>query len=151
MKQRSTVRMSAAEVAAVLEAARKVQIATINPDGTPHLVTMFYGLHDGELAFWTSRDSQKARNLRRDPRLTCLVEDGDDYFELRGVQVTGVVRVIEDLPGVTQIGRLVAARLPGSPPPEALTAYVERAAVKRVAYLVEVRRTVSWDHRRLVT
>ena len=53
---------------------------------------MFYALLDGRIAFWTYRTSQKARNLARDPRLTCLVEDGEDYFELRGVQVAGVVR-----------------------------------------------------------
>lgn len=151
MKQRATVRMPAGEEAALLAAGRKVQVATINPDGTPHLVTMFYGLRDARIAFWTYRTSQKARNLARDPRLTCLVEDGDDYFELRGVQVTGVVRRIDDLAGVTEIGRLVAARLPGGPPPGALEEYVERAAAKRVAYVVEPSRTVSWDHRRLVT
>jgi len=62
-----------------------------------------------------------------------------------------VVRQIDDLAGVTEIGRLIAARMPAGPPPGALAEYVERAAPKRVAYLVEPRRTVSWDHRRLVT
>ncbi|MEV6599967.1 pyridoxamine 5'-phosphate oxidase family protein [Actinoplanes sp. NPDC051346] len=156
MNQRAAVRMPAEQVAALLAAGRKLQLATINPDGTPHLVTMFYGMRDAQIAFWTYRDSQKARNLTRDPRLTCLVEDGDDYFELRGVQVTGVVRQIDDLAGVTEIGRLVAARMPGGPsgPPgetAILEGYVARAATKRVAYLVEPRRTVSWDHRRLLT
>ena len=84
--------MTADEIAALLAAARKMQLATINRDGTPHLVTMFYALRDGRIAFWTYRASQKARNLARDPRLTCLVEDGEDYFELRGVQVNGVAR-----------------------------------------------------------
>ncbi|GGQ72902.1 pyridoxamine 5'-phosphate oxidase family protein [Couchioplanes azureus] len=151
MNQRTAVRMPAGEVAALLAAGHKLQVATINPDGTPHLVTMFYGLRDARIAFWTYRTSQKARNLARDPRLSCLVEDGDGYFELRGVQVTGVVRTVRDLAGITEIGRLVAARMPGGPPSGALEEYVERAARKRVAYLVEPRRTVSWDHRRLLT
>ncbi|OJF15199.1 pyridoxamine 5'-phosphate oxidase family protein [Couchioplanes caeruleus] len=156
MNQRTAVHMPAGEVAALLAAGRKLQVATINPDGTPHLVTMFYGLRGGRIAFWTYRDSQKARNLARDPRLTCLVEDGEDYFELRGVQVSGVVRQIDDLAGVTEIGKLVASRMPGGPggPPgetAVIEEYVERAAGKRVAYLVEPRRTVSWDHRRLLT
>ena len=97
MKQRTTVAMTAGEVAGFLAAARKLQLATINPDGTPHLVTMFYGLSGGEIVFWTYRASQKARNLARDPRVGCLVEDGEDYFELRGVQVTGEVERIDDL------------------------------------------------------
>ena len=41
------------------------------------------------LAFWTYGRSQKIVNLRRDPRITCLVEDGEDYFELRGVSDPG--------------------------------------------------------------
>jgi PPOX class probable F420-dependent enzyme len=157
VKQRLEVAMSPAEEAAMLAAGRKVQLATINRDGSPHLVSMFYGMRDGRIAFWTYRASQKARNLVRDPRVTCLVEDGDDYFELRGVQVTGEVRRIDDPAGVAEIGRLIAARMPspvvGELPPDqvaaALDSYVAHAATKRAAYLVEPWRVVSWDHRHL--
>ncbi|WP_328478014.1 pyridoxamine 5'-phosphate oxidase family protein [Actinoplanes sp. NBC_00393] len=147
--QRDTVTMTPDEVAALLAYARKVQIATINPDGTPHLVTMFVGLAEGRIAFWTYRASRKALNLARDPRITCLVEDGEDYFELRGVQVTGTVKRIDDLPGVTEVGRLIAGRMPDVPQ-EALDAYVTHAARKRAAYLVEPERIASWDHRKLL-
>jgi PPOX class probable F420-dependent enzyme len=149
MKQRDLVTMTDAEVAALLGSARKVQLATINPDGTPHLVTMFYALIDGRIAFWTYRTSQKARNLERDPRLACLIEDGDDYFELRGVQVTGTVRVVADQAGVLEIGRRIAGGLSGVPG-DALDDYVAHAARKRVGYIVEPERLVSWDHRKLI-
>ena len=149
MKQRDRVAMTGDEVAAFLAQARKLQLATINRDGTPHLVTMFYALIDKRIAFWTYRTSQKARNLARDPRLACLVEDGDDYFELRGVQVTGTVRRIEDQAGVLDIGRRIAAGL-GGVPADALDDYVAHAARKRVGFIVEPTRVVSWDHRKLV-
>ncbi|GAA2643603.1 pyridoxamine 5'-phosphate oxidase family protein [Paractinoplanes durhamensis] len=158
MKQRDTVSMPPSEIEKLLANSSKLQLATINQDGTPHLVSMFYAMRKGRIVFWTYRASQKARNLSRDPRLTCLIEDGNDYFELRGVQVTGRVTPIEDLPGVTEIGSLVAARMP-SPvaadlPPEELTtalnAYVAHAAPKRVAYVVTPTRITSWDHRRLL-
>ena len=149
MKQRDQVTMTEAEIAALLAAARKVQLATINPDGTPHLVTMFYALIDGQITFWTYRTSQKARNLARDPRLACLVEDGEDYFELRGVQVTGTVRRIEDQAGVLAIGRRIAGGLSGVPA-DALDDYVAHAARKRVGFIVQPTRVVSWDHHKLV-
>jgi len=149
VKQRYQVTMTEAEIAALLAAARKVQLATINPDGTPHLVTMFYALIDGQIAFWTYRTSQKARNLARDPRLACLVEDGEDYFELRGVQVTGTVRRIEDQAGVLAIGRRIAGGLSGVPA-DALDDYVAHAARKRVGFIVQPTRVVSWDHHKLV-
>ena len=149
MKQRDRVAMTADEAAALLAESRKLQLATINPAGTPHLVTMFYVLLGGRIAFWTYRASQKARNLARDPRLTCLVETGEEYFELRGVQVAGRAQIVEDQAGILEIGRAVAGGLAGVPA-DALDGYVEQAARKRVGVIVEPTRTISWDHRKLL-
>ena len=148
MKQRDRVAMTADEVSALLAESRKVQLATINQDGTPHLVTMFYVLLGGKIAFWTYRSSQKARNLARDPRVTCLVETGEEYFDLRGVAVSGLARGVEDPAGVLEIGRGVAAGMAGVPE-DAVEEYVAHAARKRVGYIVEPRRNISWDHRKL--
>ncbi|HTT54752.1 MAG TPA: TIGR03618 family F420-dependent PPOX class oxidoreductase [Streptosporangiaceae bacterium] len=150
MKQRDQVAMTGAEIAALLESARKVQLATINRDGTPHLVTMFYTLIGGHIAFWTYRTSQKARNLARDPRLACLVEDGEDYFGLRGVQLTGTARRVEDQAGVLDIGRRIAGVPRGGPAGGPLDEYVTRTARKRVGFIVDPERVVSWDHRKLL-
>ena len=158
MKQRDRVTMTAGEASALLAGSRKLQLATLNPDGTPHLVTMFYVMQDGQIAFWTYRASQKARNLARDPRVTCLVETGEDYFELRGVQVAGTVRCVEDTDGVLEIGRGIAAAMADGRAGTAATGgpdgvveeYVQQAARKRVGYLVEPARIISWDHRKLV-
>jgi PPOX class probable F420-dependent enzyme len=149
MKQRDRVAMTAQEAAAVLDGARKVQLATINPDGTPHLVAMYYVMLDGQITFWTYRTSQKALNLARDPRVTCLVESGEQYFDLRGVQVQGTVRRIEEPAEVRAIGRRIAAAM-GGVPERALDAYVEHAARKRVGFAVEPRRMISWDHSKLL-
>ena len=149
MKQRDRVAMTAAEVTGFLEANRKLQLATINRDGTPHLVTMYYVMQDGKITFWTYRSSQKARNLVRDPRITCLVETGNEYFDLRGVQVQGVVTVVDDPPGVLAIGRRIAGVTLNVH--EGLADdYVEHTARKRLGYVVEPARVVSWDHSKLL-
>ncbi len=149
MKQRDRVAMTAEEVAAFLAQARKLQLATINRDGTPHLVTMYYVLLDGRITFWTYRSSQKARNLSRDPRVTCLVETGEQYFDLRGVQVQGVVRTVEDPAAVLEIGRRIAAVMAGGHDGLA-DDYVEQTARKRLGYVVEPVRVISWDHGKLL-
>ena len=149
MTGRARAEMTDGEAAEMLAGARRMQLATINPDGTPHLVTMFYVMRAGKIAFWTYRASQKARNLARDPRLTCLVEDGEDYFELRGVQVCGVVRAFDDPATVADIGRAIAGGLAGSAGAP-VDDYVARAARKRVAYVVEPQRLITWDHRKLL-
>jgi PPOX class probable F420-dependent enzyme len=149
MKQRDRVGMTAAEAAAFLEGSRKLQLATINQDGTPHLVTMYYAMDGGRITFWTYRASQKARNITRDPRVTCLVETGSEYFDLRGVQVQGVVRPVEDPAEVLEIGRRIAAVMPGAHgglPGD----YLEHTARKRLGYVVEPTRVISWDHSKLL-
>jgi hypothetical protein len=115
VKQRDQVQMTAAQAAEFLVAGRKVQLATNGPDGFPHLVTMYYAMIDGRIVFWTYRRSQKARNLERDPRISCLVETGEQYFDLRGVLVQGIARRINDPTTVTKIGRLIASVLAAPP------------------------------------
>jgi len=149
MKQRDRVAMTEPEAAALLAASRKLQLATLNADGSVHLVTMFYAMVGGQIAFWTYRASQKARNLARDPRVTCLVETGEEYFDLRGVQVQGTVRCVEDPDGVLGIGRRIAGGMADAPA-GALDDYVVHTARKRLGYLVQPRRVVSWDHRKLL-
>ena len=154
-KQRDRVRMSDVEVAAMLAGNRKVQLATINPDGYPHLVTMYYALVDGKIAFWTYRTSQKALNLARDPRISCLVETGEAYFDLRGVQVQGTVETVTEPDAVLKIGLSIGEVMTGSQAAagqggEAITDYVANAARKRYAYIVEPVRVISWDHTKLL-
>lgn len=141
--------MSDDDVTAFLESSRKLQLATINADGTPHLVTMFYGLADGDIAFWTYAKAQKTRNLSRDPRVSCLVETGDDYDQLRGVLVYGTAGRVDDRDRVMDIGMTIARRMTPGVPDDLLRPYVEKTGLKRVAYVVERTKVVSWDHRRL--
>jgi PPOX class probable F420-dependent enzyme len=155
-KQRDRVMMTPDEVQQLLASSRKVQLATISPDGWPHLVTMYYTMVGGKITFWTYRTSQKALNLSRDPRISCLVETGDAYFDLRGVLIQGVVETITDPDEVYKIGLAIGDVVGGgragsasSVPGDAVNEYVASAARKRYAYIVEPRRVISWDHTKL--
>jgi hypothetical protein len=155
-KQRDRVTMSPDEVGQLLASCRKVQLATLSPDGWPHLVTMYYTLVSGRIAFWTYRTSQKALNLSRDSRISCLVETGEAYFDLRGALVQGVVETITDPDEVYKIGLAIGDVVGGgragadvSLPGDAINDYVANAARKRYAYIVEPRRVISWDHTKL--
>jgi nitroimidazol reductase NimA-like FMN-containing flavoprotein (pyridoxamine 5'-phosphate oxidase superfamily) len=155
-KQRDRVQMTPDEVTQLLASCRKVQLATIGPAGFPHLVTMYYTLVDGKIAFWTYRTSQKALNLARDPRISCLVETGEAYFDLRGVVVQGEVETITDPDEVYRLGLAIGDVVAGGPagadsaPADAVNEYVANAARKRYAYLVEPHRVISWDHTKLL-
>jgi len=146
-------RMSEDEAWAVVAEEHKLQVATIGADGRPHLVTLFHTMQDGRLVFWTYARSQKILILERDPRLTCLVEAGEEYEQLRGVQISGRARIVRGPEDVAAVGRAVVCRMLGLDPAEdldpAVTAEVTRQAQKRVAVEVVPERVVSWDHRKL--
>jgi PPOX class probable F420-dependent enzyme len=151
-KGRDLVKMSEAEIEEFLRGSKKVQVATLNPDGSPHLTTLFYVVQDGRVAFWTYGRSQKIKNLERDPRITCLVETGDDYFELRGVTISGRAELVTDEDSIRRIGTAVASRMvDGADLGDIGRDEVERQVKKRVGVVVVPTRTASWDHRKMLT
>ncbi|MGZ4446072.1 MAG: pyridoxamine 5'-phosphate oxidase family protein [Nocardioides sp.] len=154
MSGRDAVRMSDAEVADFLQDNLKVQVASIGRDGAPHLSTLFYVMHEGAIAFWTYGASQKIRNLERDPRVSVLVEDGTDYFELRGVSITGTAEIVRDHDRILEIGSAVAVRMVGARSMDDLgdlgRTTVEKQATKRVAVVVHADHVATWDHSKMV-
>jgi PPOX class probable F420-dependent enzyme len=148
--RRDQVKMTDTEVAAYLDEQRVLNVATNGPTGHPHIVAMWYAMVDGRPAFWTFGKSQKVVNLRRDPRITGLVESGDSYGELRGVELVGSAQLVEDFDAIVDIGRAVAVKYQGEAAdrPEA-RAFLETQARKRIGVTIDVERTVSWDHTKL--
>ncbi len=140
--------MTPEEVAAFLEERHKATMCTLNPDGSVHAVAMWYGFVGGRLAVQTKAKSQKARNLARDCRMTWLVEAGERYDELRGVELVGRAVLVDDAEGLFSVGASVFDRYVAPYTEDARTA-VETMLKKRVAFVLDVDRTVSWDHRKL--
>lgn len=153
MSGRDAVKMTADELSRFLDDNVKVQIASIGKDGAPHLSTLFYVVLDGRIAFWTYGRSQKILNLERDPRVSALVEDGTDYFELRGASLTGTVELVRDPDRIYEIGAAVATRMVGATSFEELgdlgRTEVERQAKKRVAVIVTPDHVATWDHSKM--
>jgi len=149
MSRRDIIRMTEAEVESYLTSGRDLQVASINADGTPHLVTMWFALVDGDLCFWTYGSSQKIVNLQRDPRVTVLVADGDVYEQLRGVSVAGTATVIEDRDEVNAIGEAVFEKYWMPITDEAVREGVHAMGAKRLGVRISLDKVVSWDHSKL--
>ena len=146
--QRSVVAMDEAEVDAFLHGRHTMALATMGPGGRPHLVAMWYGFVGGAPGFLTFRGTQKYRNLQRDPQVTCLVEDGKAYDELRGVQLLGRAEVLEDEDRRLELAYDVTERYQGALD-DAGRAAVRAQITKRLAVRIEVEDVVSWDHRKM--
>ena len=149
MSKRDQIKMTEAEITAFLAAGRDLQVASINTDGTPHLVTMWFVVRDGDVAFWTYGKSQKVVNLKRDPRLTVLVATGDTYEELRGVSIAGTAEVIDDTDEVLSYGIQIFEKYWGGSEDDMVRAGVQQQALKRVVLRVKAETTVTWDHAKL--
>jgi PPOX class probable F420-dependent enzyme len=147
--KRDRIKMTDAEIDAFVDQERTLQVASINKDGTPHLVAMWFALFEGKLAFWTYGKSQKVLNVKRDPRLTVMLESGDKYEELKGVTIYGQARVIEDLDVVLQFGEQVYERYWGPIDNDMVREGVRTMGAKRVLIVVEPDKVVSWDHSKL--
>ena len=146
--------MSADQISEFLAAGRKLQVATLGPDDHPHLTTLWYVIRANRITFRSFSKSQRIANLRRDARLTVLVEEGDTYADLRGVMVKGRARLIEDRATVLEVYGRIAARYEGSGEdaaldPEALEVLFGRHAEKNTVVMVEPEEVASWDHRKL--
>jgi PPOX class probable F420-dependent enzyme len=146
--QRAQITMTDDEIASFIAQQRTATMATIGPSGMPHLVAMWFAVLDGVIWFETKAKSQKAQNLRRDPRLTVMIEDGHTYDTLRGVSLEGRGVIVEDPDAIWAVGVDVWERYTG-PYTDDMKPFVEMMLNKRVVVRVEVERVRSWDHRKL--
>jgi PPOX class probable F420-dependent enzyme len=146
--ERSKIVMSDTEIAEFIERSRTATLATVSPGGRPHLVAMWYALLDGEVWFETKAKSQKAVNLRRDPTVTVMVEDGQTYNTLRGVSIDGQAEIVDDPDALLRVGISVWERYTG-PYSEDMKPFVDQMMKNRIAVRIVPERTRSWDHRKL--
>jgi PPOX class probable F420-dependent enzyme len=145
--RRDQIKMSNEELRAFLEHERIVTVATIGPNGRPHLVPLWYVPEGTELRGWTYAKSQKARNLGRDPRATVQVEAGELYHELRGVMMECDVEIESDTERVAGFGLALFERY--AQMNLDVEAIVRKQAEKRVGLTFRPTRIVTWDHAKL--
>ena len=152
MPRKDDIRMSADEIRNYLREGHTMTLATNGPRGHPHVVAMFFVVDDDlTIRFATYANSQKVKNIERDPRVSLLVETGTAYSELRGVMLEGHAEIEKDLEK-TVATMIEANARTGSPLPdiEQIPHDVKiKMASKRVLVSVTPSRFVSWDHGKL--
>lgn len=148
--RRSGITMTEEEQARFLEEGWTLQVSSIGPRGGPHLVPLWYVVLDGLIQFTTFTKSQKIVNLKRDPRVACLVERGRDYGQLQGLVIEGEAEVVDDDPAATlAVMRGVNAKYRDSPMAQASDERLQQLAGKRAVVRIHPRRISSWDHEKL--
>ncbi len=147
--RRDLIRMTDQEVAAFLAEPHTMAVATKGPGEDIHLVAMWYGFVGADVAFWTYAKSQKMLNLQRSGTLTAMVEAGETYDALRGVEMIADAEIVTDHEQVREIGSSIYGRYGGlDQSAEAKQAFLASAS-KRYGVIIHPRKLVSWDHRKL--
>lgn len=72
------------------------RVATLKSDGSPHVVPVWYDWDGHALRFGAIPDSQKGKNVRRDPRISVVVDDALDPLRYWGIMLEGRAEIIED-------------------------------------------------------
>ncbi len=149
MSRRKEIELTAEERKQFLAEAKTIILSSIDHRGYPHTVPMWFVVDpQGDILMTTYGKSQKAVNLRRNPRAALLVESGVAYHELKGVLIRGQARVIEDFEKVLATLKLVHQKYYGEVG-GGIEEAMEAQARKRVVIRVTPERTSSWDHRKL--
>jgi len=146
--RRAAIAMTDAELHGFLQEERIVTIASIGPNGRPHLMPLWYVADGAVISGWTFAKSQKVKNLERTPQATLQVEAGDAYHELRGAMLECDVEIVRDIAKVAEIGTAVTRRYTGASGDE-VPEMVRLQAPKRVGLVFRPTRVASWDHRKL--
>jgi Pyridoxamine 5'-phosphate oxidase len=89
--------MSEGERDAFLAEARTCRLATVGPSG-PHVSPLWFVWDGGALWLHSLNRSQRWTDLMRDPRTAAVIDAGDSYAELHGVEVRGTVEVVGEVP-----------------------------------------------------
>jgi PPOX class probable F420-dependent enzyme len=104
---RLDVSMTDAELAEFLTNARTGRLASVSPDGWPHVVPLWFVWSRGTLLVNTTRGNRTVRNLEADPRAAVTIDDGEQYDELRGAVLRGEMRELDpehaDFEATTQL------------------------------------------------
>jgi hypothetical protein len=89
--------MTSDEVDAFLAAERTCRVATTGPDG-PHATPLWFLWQQRCLWLYSVTRSRRWVDLQRDPRISAAIDTGHDFLELRGVEITGTVEVVGEVP-----------------------------------------------------
>ncbi len=146
--QRSQIEMTEEELDLFIDQSRTCTMATVGPGGMPHLVAMWYAWLDGHIWLESKAKAQKIVNLRRDDRMSVMIEAGNTYDTLRGVSLEGRGVIVEDPDELWRVGVNVWERYT-APYSQEFEPFVEAMLRKRVAVRLDVERVRSWDHRKL--
>ncbi|WP_406433318.1 pyridoxamine 5'-phosphate oxidase family protein [Streptomyces sp. NBC_00631] len=99
------IMMTSGELDEFLTTQRTCRVATVSASGAPHVSALWFAWDGRSLWLYSVVRSQRWKDLSRDPRVAVVVDSGEEYDQLRGVELRGTVEFVGEVP---RTGELVA-------------------------------------------
>ncbi|WP_414470978.1 pyridoxamine 5'-phosphate oxidase family protein [Microvirga sp. M2] len=97
----------------LLDRHRIMTVATLRPDGWPQATTVGYASEGLTLYFLCGLDSQKARNLARDDRVSLTIDhDTSDIMAIAGLSMAGHAQAVTDPAEAGRVMQLLIGKYP---------------------------------------
>jgi nitroimidazol reductase NimA-like FMN-containing flavoprotein (pyridoxamine 5'-phosphate oxidase superfamily) len=139
---RDQLRLTDEELAELLGDARTMRVGTVSPDGSPHVVPLWFVWHAGSIWMNNLRRSRRTQDLRAGSQVAICVDVGEEYFELRGAVLYGTPEEVpSDDPELPTVRQAFGDKYFGG-----------RDAADRKSHdwlRMDPERIVTWDYRKI--
>ncbi|AZG45878.1 pyridoxamine 5'-phosphate oxidase family protein [Gordonia insulae] len=111
-KRGRKIAMTTDEIQTYLTEARVCRVASVDSNGTPHVSPLWFVWDGTHLWLNSLVRSQRWTDLVRDPRIAVVVDGGEAFAELHGVEIVGTTETVGEIPrGAMPVDDLVAPEL----------------------------------------
>lgn len=146
------IRLSADEAWQTIERAHTGILTTLRGNGAPISLPVWFVALDRKIYVSGPAHTKKFIRLRRDPRVSFLIESGERWVDLVGVHLTGTATIVDDAQLLERVAEALAEkygrfRTPRDEMPDATRANYE-TAVTTLAITPDDR-ILSWENARL--
>jgi nitroimidazol reductase NimA-like FMN-containing flavoprotein (pyridoxamine 5'-phosphate oxidase superfamily) len=105
------------KILTLLDQHRIMTVATLRPDGWPQATTVGYVNEGMTLYFLCGLDSQKAKNLERDDRISITIDhDTANLMTISGLSMAARAHAVLDRAEAEKVLRMLPLKYPDAPP-----------------------------------
>ena len=147
-----SVRLSPDEVWVVVEASHTGIFTSLRRDGMPVALPIWFVVLERRVYVSGPATAKRVARVRREPRVSFLVESGQRWAELRAVHLTGEARVVTESDLLARVAAALDAKYAPFRTQRAAMPAATRAHYEVALATIEItpdEHILSWDNARL--
>ena len=149
-----SIRLTDDEVWATLARAHTGVLTSLRRDGMPISLPVWFAAFDHRIYVSGPAHTKKFARIRRDARVSFLVESGERWVDLLGVHLTGTARIVDDAALLARVAAALDAKYSAYRTPRDEMPGATRANYEVERTTIEITpddRVLSWENTRLFT